>query len=237
MKIEAFIIMYNEREILPMVIRHYQKFCGKITFFDNFSTDDSQLIAESMGCDVKKFGKKGELSDQAYLDVKNQCWKNSDADWVIVCDCDEVLFINENMNQRLARIRFEEKTIIKTQGWQIYSNEMPKEDLLEITTGYKFDNYSKSIIFNPKAIKEINYKPGCHICHPFGDVVYSDETFYILHYRTIGGVDRQIKRYKEYCRRMSIQNRRMGWGSHYWDKETILRKEWKERLAKSKPLL
>lgn len=245
MKIEAFIIMWNEAEILPLVIKHYKKFCDHIIFFDNYSTDSSQLIAESMGCDVKKFGIKGQLDDQAYLDVKNNCWKGSDADWVIVCDCDELIlptrlmckkpFIDANIS--ITTEWSQGHTIFKTIGWNVYSESMPQNDLLEITTGYRFDNYSKSIIFNPKEIKEINYKPGAHICNPIGNVVYSEESLYLLHYKNIGGVERLLKRNAEYRKRLSYNNKKMGYGIHYLDSEAKIRKEWSERIAKSVPLI
>ncbi len=246
MKIEAFIIMFNEREILPLVIRHYKKFCDKITFFDNYSTDDSQLIAESMGCDVKKFGIRGQLDDQSYLDVKNHAWKGSDADWVIIADCDELLLPGEVMTIKPflddGKVIIENEwgqyhTIFKTIGWNIYSESMPQNDLLEITNGYRFDNYSKSVIFNPKEIKEINYKPGCHVCNPIGNVVYSEESLYLLHYKNIGGVERLLKRNAEYRKRLSYNNKKLGYGIHYMDSEAKVRKEWNERIAKSVPLI
>lgn len=231
MKIEAFVIMWNEADILPLVIKHYKKFCDHITFFDNYSTDDSQFIAESMGCTVLKFGKPGVLSDQAYLDVKNHAWKSSDADFVIVCDCDEILLGIP------ALLECSRATIFRTQGWDVHSNEMPVNDITEITTGFRFDNYSKSIVFSPKHIKEINYKPGCHACNPIGNIVYSQYTLMILHVNAIGGVERRIKRYRDYVKRMSPENRRNGWGCHYWQPEAQTRREFAERLAKSKPLL
>lgn len=232
MRIEAHILCWNESEILPLVIKHYQKFCDHITIHDNYSTDSSQLIAESKGCDVKKFGVKGQLNDDHYLVVKNNCWKGSEADWVIVCDADEILLPSVNMCDTCFQ-----GTIIKTQGWQIQSNEMPQDDLLEITNGWPFDNYSKSIMFSPKHIKEINYKPGCHACEPVGEIKYSDEIVYLLHYKNIGGVERLLKRNREYMNRMSINNRSKGYGCHYWEDEKKTRREFSERLAKSKPLI
>lgn len=229
MKIAAFILCWNESDILAMVIRHYEKFCDHITIYDNFSTDSSQLIAESMGCDVKKFGKPGVLDDQAYLDVKNNCWKGSNADFVIVCDADEILCPSVLFDPRA--------TIIKTRGWNIYSNEMPKNDLLEITTGYEFTNYSKSVLFNPKAIEAINYSPGAHVCNPIGNIILSNDTFDLLHYKHIGGVERLLKRNREYMKRMSANNKRKGWGCHYWQPEAQTRREFAERLAISKPLI
>jgi glycosyltransferase involved in cell wall biosynthesis len=237
-RIEAYILCWNEKDILPFVIKHYQKFCGKIIILDNHSTDGSDKLAESLGCEVRKFGNK-YFDDSENMKVKNECWKGSQADWVIVCDCDEVLcppLLNRDEKKVLACLT-RTWTIIKTQGWQIMSDSMPKDDLLEITNGYPFDNYSKSIIFSPKHITEMNYNPGAHRCDPKGNVVWSEETLYVLHYKHIGGIERTIKRYAEYKPRMSPANRRNGWGIHYNRSIPSLQQEWKERMAKSKPLI
>lgn len=234
MRIEAFLICWNEIEILPFVIKHYQKFCDQITIYDNYSSDGSDKLAESMGCIVKKFGTPGELNDKHYLEVKNNCWKGSKADYVIVCDTDEVLNIQsagQLLNEWLAHT-----TIFKTQGWQIVSNHMPKDDLLEITTGWEFNNYSKTILFSPKDLTEINYRPGCHDCNPIGNIKYSDDIIYVLHYRQIGGVGRLIKRYNDYKKRMSPFNRKNGHGIHYLKDAAIIRANWKNEQLKSKPL-
>lgn len=237
MKIEAHILAWNEQDIIGLVIKHYQKFCDKIVIHDNHSKDKTRKIAESMGCEVRPFGNKF-FDDQENMNLKNNCWKDSDADWVIVCDCDEVLFCMPTTERRICEIEQQKgTTIFRTQGWQIMSDEMPKEGLLEITNGYEFNNYSKSIIFNPKAITEINYNPGAHRCNPVGDVVWSDEILYVLHYKHIGGVERTIKRYKEYQPRMSQMNIKKGWGVHYGRSENSLREEWNERMAKSNDLI
>lgn len=236
MNIEAFLLCWNEKDIMPLVVKHYQKFCNKITILDNYSTDGSDELAKSLGCEVVKFGTKF-FDDGENMKIKNECWKSSSDDWVIVADFDEVLFASENIYQRLARIRFEGITILKTIGWQIMSNEMPKEDLLEITNGYEFSNYAKNIIFNPKEITAIEYNPGAHLCNPQGNVVWSEESLYVLHYKHIGGVERTIKRYKEYQPRMSKNNRKNGWGSHYNRSIPSIKQEWNERMLKSKPLI
>lgn len=231
MNIDLHILTYNESSIIRMVLQHYAIFCRKMYVYDNHSTDDTILIAESAGAIVKTFGDR-TFSDLNNMNLKNECWRGSDADYVIVCDADEVLY-----NSTPWMNKFNSATIFKTVGWQIMSNEMPKEHLLEITNGYRFDNYSKNIIFNPKEIKEINYNPGAHRCNPVGNVVWSEESLYVLHYKHIGGVERTIKRYKEYQKRMSKINRKMGWGSHYNRTPASLRQEWNERMKISKPLL
>jgi glycosyltransferase involved in cell wall biosynthesis len=237
MNIDLHILCYNESDIIRFVLRHYKKFCRHLFVYDNHSTDNSREIAEEEGAIVHLFGSKF-FDDQINMDTKNSCWKGSDADFVIVCDMDEVLAMpGQNIWQLIARARFEGVTIFKTYGWQVMSDQMPKDDLSEITNGYHFSNYSKSIVFNPKEIKEINYNLGAHRCNPVGNVVWSEEELYVLHYKHIGGLQRTIDRYNEYKPRMSPFNRKGGHGKHYNRSVASLKQEWEERMAKSKPLI
>lgn len=239
MTIEVYLHCWNEMTILPLVIKHYQKFCDKIILMDHYSDDGSKEYALKQGCEVRNFGIPGEHDDDKLRDSKNNCWKNSQADWVIVCDCDEVLFLKFGDIRKLlwAPSQPPMPTIWKTQGWDIYSDNIPKDDLLEITTGWPFNNYSKNIIFSPKHIKEINYDHGAHICRPIGNVIWSEETLYVLHYKNIGGVQRLLKRNKKIAKRMSRNNRRKGYGCHYmlWPQEVI--NEWNEKYKIVKPLI
>lgn len=248
MKIHAFLLCWNEIDIMPLIIRHYQKFCDKVTIYDNYSTDGGPQLAREMGCDVVQFGDNipNGFNDRHNRDVKNSCWKNSDADWVIVADFDEVLMagfspnlhssVAENIFHAISQ-RTENCTIFRTYGWQVMSDDWPAHDLLEITNGYHFSNYSKSIIFNPKEIKEINYDFGAHLCNPKGNVVWSNSPLYVLHYKHIGGVHRTIDRYRILQQRLSKENRKQAWGIHYNRSPASIRQEWNERMAKSKPLI
>lgn len=236
MIIEAHLLCWNEKDIMPFVIRHYQGFCDRIIIHDNHSTDGSADLARSLGCDVRPFGTK-YFDDLENMTLKNNCWKGSDADWVIVADFDECLW-GIDIREKL-QLRVEEcyQTIIKTRGWQIMSEAMPVKDITEITNGYEFSNYAKNIIFNPQALTEINYGPGAHECNPSGNVVWSPmPVFFVLHYKHIGGVQRTINRYREYMKRMSKNNLKNGWGIHYKQNERQLRQQWEERMVKSKPL-
>lgn len=235
MTIEAYILTWNESDIIGLVIKHYQKFCDKIIILDNYSSDNTCQIAESMGCEVRKFGTQF-FDDAENMKVKNNCWRGSQADWVIVCDADEVLLVEcDEYDVKIPRTYT--CSIIKTYGWQIMSDSMPEDDILEITNGYHFSNYSKNIIFSPKHIQEINYNPGAHKCNPIGNVAWSDETLYLLHYKHIGGLQRTIDRYKAYKKRLSSNNIKNGWGIHYNRSVPSLREEWNERMAKSKQLI
>lgn len=223
--IEAFIIGWNEVETIHLTIKHYQKFCDRITFYDNYSDDGTDEVVSSMGCTVVKFGIKGVLSDKEYLKIKNFCWKRSRADYVIVCDSDEILQEPKNPTG----------TIIKTQGFNIFSHNMPQDDFFEIQTGILDNNYSKSVMFSPK-LNEIGYVYGCHEARPKGDVVYSDETLWLLHYRNIGGPQRLIDRHKIYRKRMSAHNMELKLGIHYLYEDERREREWNEHYNRSKEL-
>lgn len=232
MKIEAHILAFNESETIHLTIKHYQQFCDRVIIYDNFSDDNTREIAESLGCEVKLFGIKGVLDDKEYIKVKNHCWKNSDADWVIVCDADEILIATLH---DFKTATFYERTIFKTHGWNIFSNEMPKYDWLEINTGIPDSNYSKLVCFNPKKITEINYIYGCHEAKPGGIVKYDDIQLSLFHYKHVGGAERIADRHALYNSRLSDWNKRYKCGYQYQEPREQTIKYFNECLAKSVP--
>lgn len=216
---------WNEAETIAISIRHYQQFCDKVILLDNFSDDDTREIAEKMGAEVRLFGIKGVLDDREYTKIKNNVWKGSDADWVIVVDADEILYLDQGFFKY-------EATIIKPQGWQVISREMPKENWLEITNGFAYDQYSKLCCFRPKEIQEINYLHGCHVANPKGNVNIF-EAGILFHYRNVGGPERLVARHALYRERMSDWNKRWNAGGHYLYEDQQRRKEWEEQYAGS----
>lgn len=230
MRVEAHILAFNESETIHLTIKHYKQFCNRIIIYDNFSDDNTREIAESMGCEVKLFGIRGVLDDKEYLKVKNNCWKGSDSDWVIVCDADEIL--NVGWGEQMAA-KSNGHTIFKTHGFNIFSNDLPKESWLEITTGIPDKNYSKLCIFNPKEIKEINYVYGCHEAKPDGDVRYCDLELTLFHYKHVGGAERIADRHALYASRLSDWNKRYKCGYQYQEPRQKTIDYFNENLAKS----
>lgn len=227
--IEAYVIAWNEEETIHLTIKHYQKFCERVVIYDNHSTDRTVEIAKSLGCAVKKFGVHGELSDSAYKEVKNNCWKDSRFNWVIVVDADEILWHPDLKNV----VENSKGNIFKTFGWNVFSYDMPKEDWLEITHGHFEANYSKSVIFKPKELNEINFHIGAHWSTPKGQLRYPDEVLTVFHYRNVGGPERLIERHNQYRPRMSKENLQRNWGHHYIVEDEIRVKEWHEKFEKS----
>lgn len=236
MRIEAHLLHWQEKDIMPYVVKHYKAFCDEIIIHDNHSKDGSAEMAKELGCTVIPFG-SDFFDDGINRDLKNSCWKGSNADWVIVADFDECLYFHGTPDYFRHHTLNEDCSIFKTIGWQIMSEDWPVYNLTEITNGFRFDNYSKNIVFNPKAITAINYNEGAHKCEPFGEVVWSNDPLYVLHYKHIGGVQRTIDRYRVLQRRLSKNNRKNGWGCHYNRSPASLRQEWNERIKISKPLI
>lgn len=222
MRIHAYCIGWNIQDTIRFTIQHYKAFCERVVFYDNYSTDDTVKIALECGAEIRYFGEPGVLNDQHYLDVKNHCWKESLADWVIVCDDDEII--------TSPSWGVEEGTIAKCQGYEMYDFGMPTRGFWEMQMGIPNGNYNKVSVWKPKEIKEINYVFGCHVAKPEGNIQWSPLTFKMLHYRSIGGPERIINRHAAYrTKKISEVNLRWGLGSHYWNQtDEERRKHWLE---------
>lgn len=235
LKIETHLITWNREDTIALTVNYYLNL-GRVIVHDNFSDDATREICEGLGAEVRLFGQAGVLSDQAYLDVKNHAWKNSDADYVIVCDDDEILY-HEDLVFILRQEKMWGTTIFKTQGYSMHSEMLPEESWLQVNTGHKDNNYSKSVIFDPSKV-DINYIYGCHEARPKGVIQESKHTLNVLHYRSIGGVEKLIKRHHEYeeRRQKSPINMRWNLGHHYAEPDELKRKQWLESGRKSETL-
>lgn len=223
--IHYYSICWNEEKILPFVLDYYAPICEKIVVMDNESDDNSPSIINSYtNAEVRSYSSNGEIRDDIYLDIKNNIWKESrgKADWVIVCDTDEILY-HPHLMDKLDELKEKGISIIRPHGFDMYSESYPQKSLLEITNGIK-DNrlLGKCIIFNPNLIKEINYKTGCHKCFPVGQIkFYKKYDIKLLHYKSIE-LEFLIDRFEMFRKRLSDYNRENKFGKHYMtEKESI----------------
>lgn len=222
MEITIYTITYNEEIMLPFFIKWYkERFPNcKIVVYDNYSTDNTEKIALDNDCKVIKYDTNNQLSDSKFLEIKNNCWKESNTNWVIVCDCDEHLDINEEDLKEEERNKV---TIISTKGYDVVNmNENYQID--KMNCGCNSPGYSKKILFNKDKIKEINYLPGCHIANPKGDVVFSYKVYNLLHKMYVN-TDFLLKKYERNSKRLSAENIKNGWSYHYKKKKEELVKE------------
>ena len=187
MEINIFIICYNEEILLPHTIAHYKKHLPTctITIYDNESTDNSVKIAESLNCNIISWNSNNIIDDGKYIEIKNNCWKKIKSGWVIVCDMDEWLYVDEN------ELLNEKGNILQIQGYDIVG-ESENEDLSDISLsllnkGILFNWESKKLCFLREAINEMNYGIGAHNCNPEGsNIIYSANIYKNKHMSNLG---------------------------------------------------
>tara|TARA_R110000868_G_scaffold150976_2_gene374534 strand:- start:6875 stop:7603 length:729 start_codon:yes stop_codon:yes gene_type:complete len=219
MKIEAHIIAYNEEMMLPFTLDYYSKLCDNIIIYDNYSSDNTVEICKKYPkVSIEKFHSRDELSDMAYLQVKNERWKDSKADWIIVCDTDEILYFDTDIRQRLELMDYQQVSLPAIQGYNMFSDTFPESgiDIIDqVKMGIREKSFDKQILFNRRHIKEINYNYGCHVSRPVGKIKTGKyEPFLLLHYKYLG-IDYLTKRHEMYAKRMSRFNRMNGFGVEY----------------------
>lgn len=214
MQVTIITLDYNEELILPYFIRHYRgNFPNcKIFVFDNESTDNTAKIARQYGCEVITYHTDNQLNDLKYLEIKNHAWKTPEANdgWVFVVDTDEFCQITQ---AELQAETDKGTTMLDFEGFNMV-NRKSYIDIPNMIHGVPDPQYSKRYAFRPSHISEINYTPGCHVCHPVGTVRLSERTYACYHYKYIHP-HVMIERYRRNLQRMCIENRRKGMGSHY----------------------
>jgi hypothetical protein len=220
--ITIYTITYNEELLIDFFINHYRKNFPncKIVIYDNESTDNTVKIAKNQNCEIITYSTNNQLLDSRYLEIKNNCWKLSKTEWVIVCDCDELINISQ---EELKNESFNGVNIIKPKGYSMvgFNDDL---NLDNIKYGFRDFGYDKTILFNKNQIKEINYSIGCHNSNPEPQkdsiVVYNKKEYKLLHYKYLS--EKYIKdKHKNYFQRLSEENKQKNWGIHYINENIV----------------
>lgn len=213
LKIHAYFICFNERLILPHLLKHYGNFCERITIIDNYSNDGSrELIRSFKNVNLYSYDSGNEFRDDYFINIKNNCWKSSIGfcDYVIVGDCDEFIY-HYDIEKFFKRSKELEVSIIKPVGYHMVAdlnfNLSNCENIFEVDKGVREYLLDKCLIFNPNKIKEINYSFGCHKCNPIGEVkMGQSKDLFLKHYKFVG-LDAYVNKTIEYGKRMSQYNK------------------------------
>lgn len=223
--ITVYTVAYNEELQIQFLIDHYRsRFPGcDIVVYDNMSTDKTVEISKKNNCEVISYNTNNQIQDKKYLEIKNNCWKSAKTDWVLVCDVDELLDINQ---EQLLKEESEGTTIIRSEGYNMVNLE-DNLNIASICYGARAPRHDKNYLFNKKMLQEINYDAGCHGCYPVGTAVFSKTAYKAYHYNFINE-NLSVQKYKLYASRLSPENIRNGWGKHYLNSENQVREEYKE---------
>ena len=219
--IELYVLCFNEEKMILHTLNYYTKICSQITIIDNHSTDNSLNLASNYENIIVKFLDTGnEYIEDKLTETRNNCWKGSTADYVIVCDMDEFLY-DKNLVNKLISAKQRNVIIPMVKGYNMMSDKFPYNYDELITTQVKHGKrsrlFDKNIIFDPKKVKEINYSPGSHQCNP---IFYEDNIanprlkLKLLHYKNLGK-EYLYKKHEVYANRMSDISREKKHGYQY----------------------
>nr|WP_295874831.1 glycosyltransferase family 2 protein [uncultured Chitinophaga sp.] len=226
--IDAYIICWNEERMIRHTLNHYATFCRKITLLNNYSTDNTIAIAKKHypQVEVVDFDTNNEHRDDILLEVKNNCWKKSTADYVIVGDTDEFLFA-DNMQEQLRRLNEYKVALPVVIGYNMGASEFPENFDIpiydQVKTGVRDAGFDKQIIFSTAAVADINFEIGCHKCNPLlkeERMVDSVVEFKLLHYKYLSK-EYLYQKHEAYANRLSLYNIRNAVGDHYCDRKNI----------------
>jgi len=230
MQVVAYTQVWNEAEMLPFYLNHYTKFCDKVIVYDNGSTDGSQDIVKSFkDAELREYDTGGTLDDVAITELQSNHYKEQKgkADFVIVCSCDEFLYLPDGNNpydlrKKLQEFKDQGVTFPKMRGFSmlddgdesIYNRLGEIDPFLYnyIKTGWENGNDAKRVVFNPNEV-EVAYHIGSHNCDVSGNIVESEDPLFMLHYSVLG-LDRALKKNAVYRERFSQRNRDSGYGFH-----------------------
>ena len=222
--ITVYTITYNEELLIQYMIDHYRsRFPGcHIVVYDNSSSDRTVEIAKLNNCEVITYDSGGTLNDGLHRDIKNSCWKHAKTDWVLVCDLDELLDINE---EQLKKEEILGSTRIQAKAWSMV-NLYDNYDIHNIDHGFGDPGYDKYLLFNKKFIKEINYSAGAHPhdTNSVGIVKDGSKKYDMYHMKYIN-VDHDISKRKLTSQRLSETNKKNRWGTQCFKPEHELRSE------------
>lgn len=228
--ITVYSVTYNEELLIQFMIDHYRaRFPGcRIVFYDNQSTDDTAKIALNNNCEVIPYDTDNQFQDRRLMDIKNTCWKDAKTDWVLICDLDELVDINE------AQLKAEESLGTSLIRFEVFDmiNMEDNLDFAGMKFGVKSPIPAKYFLFNKKLISEINYGPGAHDCNPKGTVTYSKEVYKSYHYNSINE-NVTIEKFIIYGARLSPENLKNGWSIHYLMTPEEIRQEYADERKKA----
>jgi len=222
MRIEVHTLAHQQVELVPYIMRHYAGWADVIAYA-GYSTDGTDELLQKLGAKIVFLETQNEANDKVFMDMKNNCWKGSKADWVIVTDFDELVHHRVSVAEYLKKSKC---TLIRPLQYEMYSDFFPTEDK-QITdiikTGAR--GSCKFNTFRPSEIMEMNFDAGCHMAHPKGNVIMddyfqdmpwatpiTDDAIMTLHYRNLS--KEYVYHRNEYtASRLSKINKKMNWGT------------------------
>ena len=223
-------ICWNESKFLPYFLDYYS-FAKKIIVFDNMSSDNSvEIMKRYNNVEISYYNTNEQIRDDIYLEIKNNVWKQyrNECDWFIIVDIDEIIYHPMGISKYIKQIP-KNIAMLKSNGFEMfYPNitNLSSTNLFEISKfGLPGSKLNKISIINSKLVYDINYLEGCHEAYPkINGILHVDPQVKLLHYKFISPIDDMINRYQTMSKRLSIENIKGGYGVHYSNINSLIKK-------------
>lgn len=209
--IKVYTFCYNSEQILPFIINYWKQYATSVVVYDNMSTDKSvEILSKYDWIEVRHFDTNKKHDPDKMMQIKNNCVnesKSSKADYVMICDLDEVLYCYDSLMHDL--------TIAKQNGIKVFNsvyynaivNKFPasSQTLLQNISGVKLVkniNVNKVLLFDPSInIKFSNLQNNC----TYDNNIKTGE-INIIHNKMIG-LDRFLNEQLDYIKRINKTNK------------------------------
>ena len=250
LKIEWYTTTFNEEVQLPFAIEYWKRFIQDdvdfhVNVFDNMSTDNTvNILSQYPWITIFKFDTRGQMDEEALTYIRNNCWINSDADWVMMTDLDEV-FYSKDIISELKSMKEQGIGAVACKWYALTGDNVPehKDGVLlhqQIGRGYQqfinhrdgFKQYGKIQLFNPKLAKRMNYSMGMHYAFPGCPIVFNPN-IYQFHFDKGFGADYKVKKRRELWDRLKPTLRQRGVCEEYGWAEEKIRKDYQDCIDKS----
>ena len=197
MKIRIVSVCYNEREMLPFYLRHYEQFADEIILYDDASDDGSRAMA--CCCPIVQL-RDWPFPSGLHDDNMMRLWQSAmteahaeGVDWVAFPDIDEILWRQDGLRHACDIASFRGDEVIGSEGWNMVGDGLPKDDgksqvyqLLQ--TGVRAPVYSKPIIVNTGRLVRsiVTWNRGRHALENCAPRMSKRPIVKLLHYRYLG---------------------------------------------------
>lgn len=157
--LEIFTTSWNEECTILELISFYRGLVPNclITVQDNMSTDNTEKLCKDNNVKFTTFDTQGKMDEKTLINLRSNSWKNSEAIYVITCDCDELVDISEL--ELLKNLSNNQWNITKCNGVELFGND---KNIKDANYGIYSKGYSKTVLWMKDAIKESILSPGNH---------------------------------------------------------------------------
>ena len=231
--LEVFVCTWNEEKILPDFIKWYRTRVPDclITVWDNKSDDQTPRIALDNECKLISFDTGGYMDEQTLVNIRNNCWKQSEAKWCLVVDADELVDVSVLCLENWI------EDIIQCTGYEMFGVE--GDTIEKLLYGCESAGYCKPVLFKKDSFKEINFSPGSHTCSPvpINEDFSTNPTIILdLYHTKWRSWTNGIERARLLAKRRSEHSKQMGWNFHYELDESV-HKEYYENGIRNRKLV